>query len=328
MKHVIIAGQPPGNIGDELLVSALRDIIGNDIRYSHEVMYGRITLSWCTERAASHIIIAGGSMFNVEPNIEPDVIREIPIAYISVGFEGAVHPRHATILRVARLVVHRSPMSVGATLKHHIGASGRWESLPDIVFACATLVPRKNNILGELLYIPNIDVMPRWSSPHAMHLAWDNFATEFSHYLDGMWADGWNIRIGTALSNETSSDAWAGGAILARCNHRHANWLSSVPLIQPEDITGSSLIISQRYHGIVLGVAARVPTIGIHHVDKLRPNAMHHPPGASLPYNGVTREGLHAATRTCLLTPPPEPPNRNDLIIVYRHLIHEFLGIK
>lgn len=314
-----------GNVGDELLRSAISSFIIAAKAVPVPILG---CLDHAMARGLDALIIGGGSLLDGRPDIEPGLALKLPLAYVSVGLETDIHPEHASLLCDARLVMHRSPEARGEELHRRLQAKGSWFSAPDAVYTmqCCTALHNESFFTRkELLVLPNMEVIPTWTAPHWMHLAWDRFKDEFAQFLDDLYEDGWRPRFMSSCLNPRQDDNWAASEIISRMTRRSPGLierenLSAEATVATSQVSRYRLVISQRFHGAVLARMAQVPCMAIYHHDKIR--ELNPSPEACVPYHGITKDGLHKAFNVALSSVPEEFPMSD----VYHRHVAEFIS--
>lgn len=94
--------------------------------------------------------------------------------------------------------------------------------------------------------------------------------------------------------NDSMNDRWAATEIINRMKYRSSKYQLNYDIVEFKELTKfisqHEIVISQRFHGLVLAQLCRVPFLGIHHHDKLKncpPNE-----GQFFPYYGSYKQGL------------------------------------
>jgi hypothetical protein len=74
--------------------------------------------------------------------------------------------------------------------------------------------------------------------------------------------------------SDALDDTWAAVEMIAHMENRDSRYLDYQPCLSIEDITGMisqhEIVVTQRFHGIVLSEMIRIPYISIYHHDKLK----------------------------------------------------------
>lgn len=228
---------------------------------------GHITEGYLTDvetgEYVNGVIFGGGSILYGEPAITPEALDvllsgQIPVFYIGVGAETEVHPIHRKLMAIAQVVAIRE------------------QDMPDLVLSLPGVERHPDVTPNGILVVPNVETVPTWKDPHWKHVAWEHFKDEFSQVLD-YFVD---LKIPTTFllscSNSSQEDAWAAGEILSRMARR-GNLARNIFRCSLEDASETlklmqfhQVVVTQRYHGIILSELAGVPYISIDHHDKLK----------------------------------------------------------
>jgi len=268
-----------GNVGDELMKHALQQMFCShnvELRFNSKI---DIT----TLAKIDGILFGGGSILDGAPSITSDALqvllsKQIPVFYVGIGPETAVHPVHQQLLKVAELVKYRDrDMS---DLAYSL-------NVPDASLS-------KRSEAKGILLIPNVEVVPTHLSPHWMHIAWDRFKDEMAQVLDHFYDSGVQTSFMLMCSNDSMKDEWACSELIARMRRR--GWRKQIYAINHDHVEACSLmtkhrvVITQRYHGIILAEMAGVPYIALEHHDKLKNVQPHR--GQHISYYGATKAKL------------------------------------
>lgn len=302
-----------GNAGDELMKHAIAGMLrprGFELSFVDKIGVPQLLNYDKPEGYVDAVIFGGGSILYGEPIVTPEAMTlllegKVPVFYVGVGVETAIHPKHQALMNVARIVAARE------------------RDIPDLAFS----LPVPDHVISHpprgLLVIPNIEVVPTWSDPHWKHLAWERYKDEFAQALDHLIDGGLDVSFLLMCSNPHMEDAWAASELLARLKRRgnqkcvFTAGAGVITLMQRHEA-----IVTQRYHGIILAEAAGVPYVSIDHHDKLKnatPNR-----GIHLPYHGVRKDELIGSIEKSLATTlsPHQVPRQ-----VYDDLADKIAGI-
>jgi len=267
MKKILVYGWYGHlNIGDELFVGAFRKLFPD----FHFVFRDNITIHSLEDVDA--VFFGGGSFLSGRPNITADAFEALKLKkvfYLGVGVESDIHPTHIELITRAQLIATRSQDQL-ERLKV-LNPNSIW--VPDLVYAQQPDVQISPKINRSVLVMPNIYVVPQSSDPYWKHASWSHFKSEFSQFLDMLVTDGHQIDFLSMSRGPETNDDWAAGELIAHMTRRGRYLLKEQPVgIEhvTELISKYSLVITQRFHGIVLAEMARVPYIAIHHHDKLK----------------------------------------------------------
>lgn len=274
------------NIGDDLFIQAFRKIFP-ELSFTFT---NRITASDLTD--VSSVFFGGGSFVYDDPKMESktlDLLKQKNIFYIGIGVEGSVSPVHQDLMKIAKVIAVRSADSLQKVSE--LTSNGML--IPDIVYSLyeESSATKKQN---SVLIIPNIIVVPSHTDPQWKHSSWGYFKSEFCQFLDELVSKGHSLNFLSMCSNNIVNDLGASIEIINQMKVRKYN------SILPEQSAHISnlinlfaqyeVIITQRYHGIVLAQLARVPYLSIHHHDKLKNASMQE--GGHLSYYGLNKQEL------------------------------------
>lgn len=284
MKILVYGWYNSGNIGDNLFCEAFSKLFP-----SHQFSYTKVITK---ENIADveAVFFGGGSLLDGEPKIKPDALALLEskkIFYIGTGTETGIHPIHLRLMKIAKLIATRSIGKVDE-LKA-INPNSIW--IPDLVYALKEdrqLSPITNK---SVIVLPNIELVPKWTDPHWKHVAWEYFKTQFAQFLDTIVEDGYTLDFLSMCSNETMNDSWAATEIINKMKNRKSKYQLLDPKSNFADITNLlsrySIIITQRFHGVVLSEILDKPYIAIHHHDKIK--NCYPARGNSVPYYEISK---------------------------------------
>lgn len=266
MKVLVYGWYHQSNIGDELFVDAFRTLFP-DFQF---VFVNNISVKHLD--GVDAVFFGGGSFLLSRPLISNEaleIIKTKPIFYLGVGVESEIHPIHVDLMTRARLIAIRSLDQVDKI--RVFNSNTMW--IPDLVYALQSKVrlsPKENR---SVLVMPNISVVPHHLDPYWRHTSWTHFKSEFAQFLDVLVEEGYSVNFLSMCHNGKDNDDWPAGEIIGHMTHRNDYVLDEIPSgIEPvtELLSKYSLIITQRFHGIVLSEMVRTPYIAIHHHDKLK----------------------------------------------------------
>lgn len=286
MVNVLVYGfYNKGNVGDDLFISSFKEIFPE----FNFTFTNKITLSQLKD--ASAVFFGGGSFVYAEPIIENgalDILKTKKIFYIGIGVEKIIHPTHIELMKLSKLIATRSFESID--LLKELNSDSFY--IPDIVYSLKSKANISNKNKKSVLIIPNIVVVPSNSDPHWKHAAWEYFKSEFSQFLDWLVSEKYNISFLHMCKNNVADDSWASIEIINKLSNRKASYL----LPYESDFTKLTSIISkydivitQRYHGIILSELSESFCISIHHHDKLK---NHHTNQKNISYYEMSKNKL------------------------------------
>lgn len=266
MKVLVYGWYHQLNIGDELFVGAFRKLFPDFQFVFHQTVNSK------NLEGIDAVFFGGGSFLLGKPQISEEalqIIKTKPIFYIGVGVESDIHPIHMELIGLAKLIATRSPDQVDR-LK---AMNPRVMWIPDLVYALQDKVEFSNKLSRSVLVLPNISVVPNHLDPYWMHASWNHFKSEFSQFLDILVQENYKIHFLSMCRSAALNDDWPAGEIISHMTRRGQYLLKDQP-VGIERVTRTisqyNLIITQRFHGIVLAEMTRTPYIALHHHDKLK----------------------------------------------------------
>lgn len=227
-----------------------------------------------------------------------------PIAYVGVGCGSTkpinIHPDHEILIRHAKFIALRSDSGIAEVSKFNTNTL----ITPDLVYSLvpntrsATRTPAQKH---RVLFLPNINCVPKYDSPAWKHKAWEHYRFEFGQFLDHLIIEGYSIDYMPMSTHPAQLDEYA---MIELKNLMHSGHLISLrhapfpgypfeetdlkPLL--DVFSDYGVIVSQRYHGCVLSEIARTPFLSIVHHDKLRSTA--HNDGVFTDYYACSKRSL------------------------------------
>jgi len=271
MKKVAIyspyIGIEKNNIGDRYFIDAFKHIFPEiDFTFFEEIHDEDLSIF-------DGIFFGGGSFLDAPPVISNrafEQIKKLPIFYIGVGTETNIDPKHIELMKLAKLIRTRSKEKVSEIFN----LNKNTKYIPDIVYSLKDKIKTSERIEKSILVLPNALVMPNIKDPMYKHSAWNYFKSEMSQWLGDLIEEKYKIDYFGMCKNNQVDDYAASYEIISFMNKRKYASQIHLPNNDFETITNLfskySLIITQRYHGIVLAEMCNVPYICIHHHDKLK----------------------------------------------------------
>jgi len=266
MRVLVYGWYGKSNIGDELFIDAFRNLFP-DFEFIFVNNINENSLE-----GIDAVFFGGGSFLLAKPLISEaalEIIKTKPIFYIGVGVESEIHPTHIELIKLARLVAIRSLDQVDKVSLFN--KNTKW--IPDLVYSLQTKVNMSPKINRSVLVLPNISIVPHHLDPYWKHASWSHFKSEFAQFLDILINEGFKLNFMSMCRNNKDNDDWPAGEIIGHMTRRNKYLLDEQPM-RIEDVTGLisqySLIITQRFHGIVLSEIVKTPYIAIHHLSKLK----------------------------------------------------------
>lgn len=282
-KHVLVYGWYfHSNLGDDLFIDAFKELFPN---YNFTF---RSSITSKDLHNVDAIFIGGGSLLEDRLDISEDAFIELQkrkVFYIGVGTETDIHPIHQCLIKQAQLIATRSASSLDKIklLNDNVIL------IPDLAYI---LSPYQSSFKIErsVLIIPNISLVPKWNDVHWKHVSWEYFKVEFAQFLDQLVDAGHTINFLPMCSSDTLDDINAACEIVNKMTNssnayflpRRNNYRAATECISQYEV-----VISQRYHGIILANLTQVPCLTIHHHDKLKDM-----PGVNVPYYGISKSIL------------------------------------
>ena len=208
------------------------------------------------------------------------------VFYLGVGAETNIHPIHRQMMAGAELIATRTPEHLEKLREINPNVM----AVPDLVtFLRGSTSPRK--IDRSVLVIPNVTVVPSWKDPQWMHSAWNYFKSEFSQFLDGLVDKEYQkVSFLPLCVNLQLDDRAISYELINATANRYFFQIHPKPHSlrdATELMSEYDVIITQRYHGIVLASMVGLKNFSIYHHDKLK-----HPQGHELSYYGITKSAL------------------------------------
>lgn len=287
MKNILVYGfYNKSNIGDDLFAEAFKNLFP---QYNFIFINNFNDVELLTR--ADAVFFGGGSFvyskINIDANLMP-LLNSKKIFYIGIGVENNIHPDHLSLMKNAKLIATRSSFNFVKDINSNA------IFVPDIVYSLQKLVNKSVKIDKSVLIMPNIYVVPKWNDAQWKHSSWNYFKSEFSQFLDVLISDGFKINFLAMSSNDTIHDHFASYEIMNMMSNRNIRYQLDDDYQSFADITklisSYSLVITQRFHGVVLSEMCRVPYLGVHHHDKLKNSIPHE--CDSISYYGINKQSL------------------------------------
>lgn len=238
----------------------------------------------------SVIFFGGGSFLDGAPDITIkalEIIKTKKILYIGIGIETAIHPVHMELLKIAKLVAIRS-----TNLDTILSINPNTIFIPDLIYFLG-YDGKSERKEKSVLILPNMSVIPYWSDQHWKHAAWSHFKTEFAQFLDYLIEDGYHIDMFPMSSNCKMNDEHAAVELINHMNNRNEYIIYNkyeTHKQMTELFSKYNIVITQRYHGIILSELTRTPYIAIHHHNKLKTSYLSE--GKFISYFEVSKQSL------------------------------------
>lgn len=257
------------NLGDQFFIEIFRALFPS----FQFTFVDQITPQLLHEQDA--VFLGGGSFLDQASSIDPEAIpllKAMPLFYLGIGAETHIHPTHQELLAAAKLIVLRSSAKVEEIKQINPNVM----MATDLVYLHSILAPKssqKTPKSNSVLILPNVSLVPQWNAEHWKHLSWEYFRHEFAQFLDGLIEQGYHPKFFSMCQGQTLSDDWAALSIISTMKHRNYDLLlKEAPSTIQETLdllAGYEMVITQRYHGIVLAELANIPYVAIAHHSKL-----------------------------------------------------------
>lgn len=256
-----------GNVGDDLFADAFRKLFPScDFKFTSQMTEANLA-------GVDVVILGGGSFIDKDIVATPKAIAQLKtkkIMYIGVGAETDISPMHTELMKLARLIAIRSPNflnKIKALNENTI-------VIPDIVYALQEDVVQSKKIDKSVLILPNLEVVPNHGSAHWKYSSYEYFKSEFAQFVDELVSSGHQVKFFSMCQNGTMSDSWAAAQIITMMGKRSTkyqlDYMTGDIAALTKEMSQYSVILTQRYHGIVLAEMMQTPYISIHHHDKLK----------------------------------------------------------
>ena len=93
-----------------------------------------------------------------------------------MGGETAIHPIHLELMKVAQLIVIRTPNDIEKIKQINPNVV----YFPDIVYALS--FPKEEKISKSVLILNNLTVLPTWEEPYWKHISWNYFKCKWHNF--------------------------------------------------------------------------------------------------------------------------------------------------
>ena len=274
-----------GNVGDELMKQALSEMLSVH-RLTPKFVDG---INEFDVRDSSGVIFGGGSILQDMPDISPNACTMLfgddhwkplrPVFYVGVGGETAIHQFHEVLINASPVVAFREL------------------DIPDLAYWLDPFEPDEQcgppaHAPKGILVVPNVEVLPSHSDPHWMHASWEHFKNEFAQTLDVLVEKGHKLSFLSMCNAVKKNDNWVIHELMGRMSRRdnYPVYSTKDPLWVARLMRHHQVIITQRYHGIIMAESAGVPYLSISHHDKLKLTHPHR--GHDVSYYAVQKDLL------------------------------------
>ena len=288
MKILVYGFYKHQNMGDDLFMEAYKHLFPNiDFVFTDDIK------EWDLDNIDA-VFFGGGSFLLASPQITDKALvklRLMKIFYLGVGVEKDIHPIHIELMSLAKMIATRSPDQLDRLRQINSNVS----IIPDLVYSLQDKVHLSEKSPKSVLVMPNINVVPQRSEPHWKHAAWAYFKSEFCQFLDWLGDEGeYHLHLFSMCLGPEADDDWAASELVGFMDNRSyyymyshyrrpANFQQMTTLISKHDV-----VITQRFHGIVLSEMTGTPYIAIHHHDKLK--TANHRDGLFLSYYNSSKQ--------------------------------------
>lgn len=275
------------NLGDDLFIDSFKKIFPD----LNLIFTSIITPDLLKDVSA--VFFGGGSFLYDHPNISTkdlDLLKQKKIFYIGIGIEADIHPCHIDLMSSAELIATRSLEQLDRVKSINCNAI----YIPDIVYSLRHLVSKISKKTPSVLVLPNISVVPKHKDPYWKHASWNYFKSEFCQFLDLLVSHNkCKLNFFAMCQNKDLDDSFAAAEIINCMTARNNTYILD-EVNDFSEITKTfsqyDVIITQRFHGIVIADMVGVPFIAIHHHDKIK-NAQSIN-GKFVSYYGLTKSNL------------------------------------
>ena len=268
MKILVYGFYGKGNMGDQLFIDVFHQLFPDyQLAFTDHID--------CNDLIdIDAVFFGGGSFLSERPLIEDAAFVELmaskKIFYLGVGVEASIHQKHLQLISRARMIVTRSPDQADKLRL----ISSNVKVIPDLVYSLQNRVKLSNRKPRSILVMPNISVVPNRLAPYWKHASWNYFKSEFCQFLDWLIENEYHLTFFPMCTGIEVSDAWAASELVSHMKNRNSSYLKYEECSSIEDITWMvskhEMLLTQRFHGIVLAEMTRTPYIAIHHHDKLK----------------------------------------------------------
>lgn len=267
MRVLVYGWYHQGNIGDDLFMNAYSHLFPDlDFIFSDSITTDKL-------QNVDAVFFGGGSFLCDRPTISDEALQSLAskkIFYLGVGVEADIHDTHQKLMSQALLIATRSLDQVERVKNLNPNV----KFVPDLIYSLQSKINAVPKISQSVLVMPNISVVPNNSDAHWKYAAWTYFKSEFSQFLDWLLDMGYKPQLFAMCKGLNLDDDWASAEIVNSMNRRSRNRISLEKPFGIKEISEfcakHEIIITQRFHGIVLSEMTRTPYMAIHHHDKLK----------------------------------------------------------
>jgi polysaccharide pyruvyl transferase WcaK-like protein len=287
MKVLVYGWYHQGNIGDDLFMEAYHHLFPSlQLVFTEAITSDKL-------QDVDAVFLGGGSFLLDAPRATDEalqLLKKKKIFYLGVGVESEIHPTHEMLMRRAQLVAIRSSNQLDRVrqINHNTIL------IPDLVYALKDKASLRSATSNSVLVLPNVAVLPNNGDAHWKQAAWIYFKSEFTQFLDWLVDNKFLVKFLPMCMANKEDDTWVATELTSFMKYRSNRFGLTV---KPQGISEvlqlisqHSIVITQRFHGIVLAELAGVPYIAIHHHDKLKQSSSN--AGKFISYYGLSKQKL------------------------------------
>jgi polysaccharide pyruvyl transferase WcaK-like protein len=281
LKVLVFGFYYKNSIGDDLFKEAFKFLFPQlDFIFTDRITKDQLAL-------VSTVFIGGGSFLETNLDIKTEVfllLKTKNIFYIGIGAETEISYDHKQLLSIAKLIAIRTPKHIDKIKS----INTKTIIIPDLVYA----LPKYQHSIKEnksILILPNAHIIPKWFDEHYKHIAWDAFKSEFAQFLDVLIEEGYKVNFFSMCSSQYIDDSWATTSIISSMRYGDGIYNIGQKCIDMASIielfSKYQLILTQRYHGIILSDILNINHIAVSHHNKIASNN-------TIPYYGLSKKSL------------------------------------
>lgn len=266
MKILVYGFFNKSNIGDNLFIEAYKKLFPEyEFTFSEKIT---------AELFESHdtLFLGGGSFLDGQLNVPKELLEKLPskpIVYLGVGAETSIHPWHKFLIQKASLVCIRSIHAIDKIK----ALNANTIYCPDLVYALSDEIDKQKAKPKSILFLPNSHTVSKWNDAAWKHSAWEYFKSECAQTFEFLIDHKHSIDVLPMCRNSNHKDDFTAAEIANKMTHGKLNILpfEEYDFVSLSKLCSSyELIISQRYHGLVMADITQTPCINLHHHDKLK----------------------------------------------------------
>lgn len=261
MKIFVYGWYDSGNLGDEAFKASFRQLWPTVDFYFDSAIP--------TSLDGYDAFWVGGGSF-LDQAIKGLEKVSIPLAFIGVGAGKVIHPENAKALERAKIIVVRDSDSYDSLSQF---APPVFQA-SDLVFARKDLTPLNLKQTKQVLVLLNDHITPFGRNvPEWQALAHSWFIQEFSKILDRLTEKGYSISFLPLCINPRVDDRRMAAKIIGHSEYPKKYYWHVSPISEDflrEEISKSSFVFSQRFHGLVYSLLENRAVIPICIHDKFK----------------------------------------------------------